>query len=53
MRESENNGSLNVFNTPVKKYQVLNNQTGKIDLPVKDLQCTEIYRMIYRKAKRK
>jgi hypothetical protein len=39
--------------TPVKKCLFLDNQMGKMDLPVKDLQCTEIYRMIYRKAKGK
>jgi hypothetical protein len=38
--------------TPVKT-PFLNNQMLKMRLPVKDLQYTEIYKIIYRKVKGK
>jgi hypothetical protein len=36
--------------TPVKICLFLDNQREKMDLPGKDLEYTEIYRMIYRRV---
>jgi len=53
LRKSGKIGSLNELNTPVKRFQFLDNQRGeKMDLPGKYVDYTENYRSIYRKVLR-
>ena len=52
MRESRKIRSPNELKTPVKIFQFLDKQKGgggEIDLPVQNLEYTEIYRMIHSK----
>jgi len=43
---------MNELKTPVKRFQFLDNQRGKMDLPGKDSDYTENYSRIYRKVLR-
>ena len=50
LRESGKFESLSELKTPVKRCLFLNKKKKKMDLPVQDLEYTEIYIMIHRKV---